>query len=133
MSERLGLVKVVEEDEGGEDLVLPAAEEVGLSEELDEGEADLEGVRAAGKGIVANEDSKNTEYSINHINIETLTSDWCNPLSVPGKLLDDPSAHGLEGLCREDFRAEHGQELAELESRERHRARQRGRRHGTNE
>ena len=52
MSERLGLVKVVEEDEGGEDLVLPAAEEVGLSEELDEGEADLEGVRAAGKGIM---------------------------------------------------------------------------------
>ena len=54
LSERLGLVKIVEEDEGGEDLVLPAAEEVGLSEELDEREPDLEGVRAAEKGMVAN-------------------------------------------------------------------------------
>ena len=48
---------------------------------------------------------------------------------VPGKVLDDPGARGLEGFGREDLWAEHGQELAQLEGRERHRARQRGRRH----
>ena len=47
MSERLGFVQIVEEDEGGEDLVLPATKEVGLCKELDEREADLEGVGAA--------------------------------------------------------------------------------------
>ena len=49
---------------------------------------------------------------------------------LPGKLLDDPGAHGLERLGREDLGAEDGQELAELDGRKRHRARQRGRRHG---
>ena len=51
-------------------------------------------------------------------------------LCAPGKLLDNPSAHGFERLAYEDFGTEHGQELAELDGRERHRARQLGRRHG---
>ena len=51
-------------------------------------------------------------------------------LCAPGKLLDNPSAHGFERLAYEDFGTEHGQELAELDGRERHRARQHGRSHG---